>query len=103
MLWSVAVTAIDQQLNRMVRGLVSYGIQISRTVRTVTAQDRIGILWPAPGESPRYAVRMSASRGGVVRGFFQGIGYLIRGIAWTLRNPGALLLGLLPALIVLIV
>ncbi len=51
---------------------------------------------------PGYPGAVTASRGGIVRGFFQGIGYLLRGIGWTLRNPGALLLGLVPALIVLV-
>lgn len=38
-----------------------------------------------------------------VRGFFVGAGYLGRGIWWTARRPGWWLLGLVPALIVLVV
>jgi CysZ protein len=45
---------------------------------------------------------VAQQRRGVVRDFVAGIGYLVRGIGWTLRNPGSLLLGLLPALIVLL-
>lgn len=48
---------------------------------------------PASGESE--------ARPSAVKDLFTGVGYLLRGIGWTARNPAQWLFGLIPALIVL--
>jgi CysZ protein len=59
---------------------------------------------PAPGHPPPPAAPApgpAAARPSAFKDLFNGVGYLLRGIGWTARNPAQWLFGLIPALIVL--
>ncbi|MEU9016252.1 EI24 domain-containing protein [Actinomadura sp. NPDC048394] len=58
----------------------------------------------APGHPPPPAAPApgpAAARPSAFKDLFNGVGYLLRGIGWTARNPAQWLFGLIPALIVL--
>ncbi|WP_307800085.1 EI24 domain-containing protein [Actinomadura nitritigenes] len=54
-----------------------------------------------PGAPVRPALDQGEARPSAVKDLFTGVGYLLRGIGWTARNPAQWLFGLIPALIVL--
>ncbi|MEV3923963.1 EI24 domain-containing protein [Actinomadura coerulea] len=59
---------------------------------------------PSPAQQPDFVQQQSPPpRPSAFKDFFNGVGYLLRGIGWVARHPAQWLFGLIPALIVLAV
>jgi CysZ protein len=56
---------------------------------------------PGPPGAPGRPPRQDEAKPSAIKDLFSGVGYLLRGIGWTARNPAQWLFGLIPALIVL--
>ncbi|GGQ03324.1 CysZ protein [Actinomadura coerulea] len=68
------------------------------------AAPRPGPPQPSPAQQPGFVQQQSPPpRPSAFKDFFNGVGYLLRGIGWVARHPAQWLFGLIPALIVLAV